>query len=105
MRAPFVLLIAAVTGIVGFLAGSEFGPGRGETVRSERTVAAAPDGDERAPARVELPAAKPATTEVRPVDVDSKDDAAKTVKGAEHLVVKDIAELLVDSLIDEGLPS
>jgi Fe-S oxidoreductase len=37
-----------------------------------------------------------------PYEMPRFEDAAKTVAGAEHLVVKDIAELLMDSLIEQG---
>jgi Fe-S oxidoreductase len=37
-----------------------------------------------------------------PYEMPRFEDAAKTVAGAEHLVVKDIAELLVDSLAGRG---
>lgn len=40
-----------------------------------------------------------------PYEMPRFEDAAKTVKGAEHLIVKDIAELLVDSLIEGEGPS
>ena len=35
-----------------------------------------------------------------PYEMPRFEDAAKTVAGAEHLVVKDIAELLVDSVVE-----
>ncbi len=37
-----------------------------------------------------------------PYEMPRFEDATKTVTGAKHLVVKDIAELLVDSLIEQG---
>jgi Fe-S oxidoreductase len=37
-----------------------------------------------------------------PYEMPRFEDATKTVAGAEHLVVKDIAELLVDSLAEQG---
>ena len=40
-----------------------------------------------------------------PYEMPRFEDAAKTVEGAEHLVVKDIAELLADSLVEAGEPS